>query len=228
MKSFRLLVTLLGCVITAIAAADDYPNKAIRFIMPYPIGGSIDIAGRMVAQRLADNLGQAVVVDNRTGAGGIVGTETGAHAAPDGYTLLLTVGPPHSAFPFFMKNVPFDTVRDFSPIIVVGTAGGGTRRQDAAFAVTTLSDDAIERGLQVVETLVDGRNAARTSYQQALSDCQAAGLPTRALDDADVARLGRIAVAEQMTGRSLRRLGICDHANHPGADGDPGGHQGRL
>jgi tripartite-type tricarboxylate transporter receptor subunit TctC len=120
-KSFRLLVTLLGCVITAIAAADDYPNKAIRFIMPYPIGGSIDIAGRMVAQRLADNLGQAVVVDNRTGAGGIVGTETGARAAPDGYTLLMGGTGTLALSPSLQKNLPYDANRDFTPVTLLVT-----------------------------------------------------------------------------------------------------------
>jgi tripartite-type tricarboxylate transporter receptor subunit TctC len=64
------------------AVAANYPDKTLRLLMPYPAGGSIDFAGRVVARELADNLGQAVVVDNRTGAGGMVGTELGAHAAP--------------------------------------------------------------------------------------------------------------------------------------------------
>ena len=114
MRLLRTVSTVILSALAVSAVADDYPNKAIRLIMPYPIGGSIDIAGRMVAQRLADNLGQAVVVDNRTGAGGIVGTETGARAAPDGYTLLLYnntlwVGP-------LIQTTPYDAVRDFVPI----------------------------------------------------------------------------------------------------------------
>lgn len=82
MNLLRAVATAVCGALALPAVADDYPNKAIRLIMPYPIGGSIDIAGRMVAQRLADNLGQAVVVDNRTGAGGIVGTETGRAPRP--------------------------------------------------------------------------------------------------------------------------------------------------
>jgi tripartite-type tricarboxylate transporter receptor subunit TctC len=105
----------------AIAAAQDYPNKAIRFIMPYPIGGSIDIAGRMVAQRLADNLGQGVVVDNRTGAGGVVGTETAARAAPDGYTLLMGGTGTLALSPSLQKNLPYDPNRDFTPVTLLVT-----------------------------------------------------------------------------------------------------------
>ena len=75
MKLLRPTCVAVLSALALSATADDFPNKAIRFIMPYPIGGSIDIAGRMVAQRLADNLGQAVVVDNRTGANGNVGAD---------------------------------------------------------------------------------------------------------------------------------------------------------
>jgi len=118
-RRFTLLCGLLA--IASIAPAQDYPNKAIRFIMPYPVGGSIDIAGRMVAQRLADNLGQAVVVDNRTGAGGIVGTETGARAAPDGYTLLMGGTGTLALSPSLQKNLPYDPNRDFAPVTLLVT-----------------------------------------------------------------------------------------------------------
>ena len=105
----------------------------IRFIMPYPIGGSIDIAGRMVAQRLADNLGQAVVVDNRTGAGGIVGTETGARAAPDGYTLLmggtgtlaLTVAGTSGGIPYFSSASTWATSAALAANAIVIGGGAG-------------------------------------------------------------------------------------------------------
>jgi tripartite-type tricarboxylate transporter receptor subunit TctC len=102
-------------------AAQEYPTKAVRFIMPYPVGGSIDIAGRMVAQRLADNLGQAVVVDNRTGAGGTVGTETAARAAPDGYTLLMGGIGTLALSPGLQKNLPYDANRDFAPVTLLVT-----------------------------------------------------------------------------------------------------------
>ena len=119
-----LLHTVSTVILSALAVsavADDYPNKAIRLIMPYPIGGSIDIAGRMVAQRLADNLGQAVVVDNRTGAGGIVGTETGARAAPDGYTVLMGGVGTLALSPSLQKNLPYDPNKDFTPVTLLVT-----------------------------------------------------------------------------------------------------------
>lgn len=121
MTSLRSISTAVLSALALSAAADDYPNKAVRFIMPYPIGGSIDIAGRMVAQRLADNLGQAVVVDNRTGAGGIVGTETGAGAAPDGYTLLMGGTGTLALSPSLQKNLPYDPNRDFTPVTLLVT-----------------------------------------------------------------------------------------------------------
>ena len=120
----RALHSILFCGLLAAAAAvaaQTYPNKAIRFIMPYPIGGSIDIAGRLVAQRLADNLGQGVVVDNRTGAGGVVGTETAAHAAPDGYTLLMGGTGTLALSPSLQKNLPYDPNRDLTPITLLVT-----------------------------------------------------------------------------------------------------------
>ncbi len=121
MRSLRSISAIVLCSLALSATADDYPNKAIRFIMPYPIGGSIDIAGRMVAQRLADNLGQAVVVDNRTGAGGIVGTETGARAAPDGYTLLMGGIGTLALSPSLQKNLPYDPNRDLTPVTLLVT-----------------------------------------------------------------------------------------------------------
>ena len=121
MRSLRSISAIVLCSLALSATADDYPNKAIRFIMPYPIGGSIDIAGRMVAQRLADNLGQAVVVDNRTGAGGIVGTETGARAAPDGYTLLMGGIGTLALSPSLQNNLPYDPNRDLTPVTLLVT-----------------------------------------------------------------------------------------------------------
>ena len=121
MKAIRLTaLSLLLAPVLALAQA--YPSKPVRMVVPYSAGGATDTVARAVGNRLSEALGQQVVIDNRGGASGMIGSDIVAKAAPDGYTLLLTVGPPHSAFPFFMKNVPFDTVKDFTPIIVVGTA----------------------------------------------------------------------------------------------------------
>ncbi len=125
MKAIRLVVLslLLAPVLAPLAAlAQAYPSKPVRMVVPYAPGGATDTVARAIGNRLSEALGQPVVIDNRAGAGAIIGSDIVAKAAPDGYTLLLTVGPPHTAFPFFMKNVPFDTVKDFTPIIIVGTA----------------------------------------------------------------------------------------------------------
>jgi tripartite-type tricarboxylate transporter receptor subunit TctC len=112
-----LLALLCGlCTAAPVAAAEEYPNKPIRLIMPYPVGGSIDIAGRLVAERMAEGLGQGVVVDNRTGAGGTVATETAAHAAPDGYTLVMGGNGTQIVSPLLQKNLPYVPTRDFIPL----------------------------------------------------------------------------------------------------------------
>lgn len=105
----------LVCGIPA-GLAQSYPNKTIHFIMPYPVGGSIDIAGRMVMQKVAENLGQPVVIDNRTGAGGIVGTEMAARAPADGYTLVMGGNGTLALSPHLQRNLPYDPLRDFAPV----------------------------------------------------------------------------------------------------------------
>ena len=112
-------ITTAFMLSAGMASAQDYPHKAIRFIMPYPAGGSIDIAGRVVAQQLADNLGQQVVIDNRTGAGGIVGTETAARAAPDGYTLVMGGTGTLALSPHLQRKLPYDPVKDFAPVTLL-------------------------------------------------------------------------------------------------------------
>ena len=113
----RIAVVLLFAIHCASAA--DYPNKTLRLLMPYPAGGSIDFAGRVIARELADNIGQSVVVDNRTGAGGMVGTELGAHAAPDGYTVLMGGTGTLALSPHLQKKLPYDPVRDFAPVTLL-------------------------------------------------------------------------------------------------------------
>ena len=104
------------------ASAQTFPNKAIRLIVPFPPGGPNDILGRVLAQKLSEQLGYQVVVDNRGGAGGIIGAELGARAAPDGYTLLLGGTASLSINPGLHKTLPYDPVKDFSAVSLVGTA----------------------------------------------------------------------------------------------------------
>jgi tripartite-type tricarboxylate transporter receptor subunit TctC len=101
------------------AAAQTYPSRTISIVVPYPAGGSVDGVARILAQKLAENLGQSVIVENRAGgAGGIVGANYVAKAMPDGYTLMLTASI-HVITPFLAKSMPYDVVKDFAPISLV-------------------------------------------------------------------------------------------------------------
>jgi tripartite-type tricarboxylate transporter receptor subunit TctC len=101
------------------AAADDYPSRAIRMIIPFPPGGSNDVVGRIVANQLGNKLGKQVFVDNRAGAGGVVGSDLAAKATPDGYTLLI-VSIAHAVDPWLYKE-PFDSLKDFVPVSIIAT-----------------------------------------------------------------------------------------------------------
>lgn len=103
------------------ASADGYPVRPIRLIVPFPPGGGNDLVGRVTARHLGDQLGQQVVVDNRGGAGGVIGAELAARALPDGYTLLLGGTASLSINPGLGKKLPYDAVTDFVAVVLVGT-----------------------------------------------------------------------------------------------------------
>jgi tripartite-type tricarboxylate transporter receptor subunit TctC len=105
----------------ATAAAQSYPTRTIRLIVPFPPGGGTDIVARVLGQKLHQSLGQPVVIDNRGGAGGTLGTGLAAKAAPDGYTLVL-VPTSHVINPSIYAKLPYDTEKDFSPITMVASA----------------------------------------------------------------------------------------------------------
>jgi tripartite-type tricarboxylate transporter receptor subunit TctC len=102
------------------AFGQSYPTKPVRMIIPFSAGGATDVVVRIVAGKLPDLLGQQVVIDNRVGAGGLIGTEIAAKSNPDGYTLLAT-GTPHVIVPNLYKKVPYDTLKDFAPIMQIGS-----------------------------------------------------------------------------------------------------------
>ena len=109
----------IPCTMSAVAAAESYPSRPIRFIVPFPPGGGNDIVGRIVAAKLAEGLGQPVVVDNRGGAGGTIGTNVTAKAPPDGYTLLvnnISLAVNHTLF----AKLPYDTLKDLAPVSMIG------------------------------------------------------------------------------------------------------------
>lgn len=102
------------------AYGQEWPTRAIRFILPFPPGGSTDILGRLIAERLSAGLGQPVVTENRGGAGGNVGAEAAARAAPDGYTFVL-VAPSLAISPTLYSKINYDPVKDFAPVSLVAT-----------------------------------------------------------------------------------------------------------
>lgn len=113
------LAVFLGLASTEPLSARDYPIKPVRFIVPFAPGGGSDIIARVIAQRMTDTLGQQVVVDNRAGAGGIIGTETAVMAAPDGYTFLL-ISPTYAISPAIYK-LPYDALNAISAVALVDT-----------------------------------------------------------------------------------------------------------
>ena len=121
----RDFITLLGgaaaILPAAVGGAESFPTRPIRLIVPYPAGGGTDIVGRVLGQKLHASLGQPVVIDNRGGAGGTLGTAAAAKSAPDGYTLLL-VPTSHVINPSIYAKLPFDTEKDFAPITMVASA----------------------------------------------------------------------------------------------------------
>ncbi len=118
--------TALACVLSFAAAAHaqqaaaHYPDKPIRVIVPVAAGGGTDIIARIVTSKMGEGLGAVIVIDNRAGAGGILGNEIVAHAPPDGYTLLFTYAA-HTIVPFIYRKVPYDVYKDFAPVTMAGS-----------------------------------------------------------------------------------------------------------
>ena len=123
--------------VATIASAQDYPARPIKLIIPFPPGGSNDVVGRMVATKLGDKIGKPMVVDNRAGAGGVVGTEAAAAAAPDGYTLLV-ISLAHAVNPWLYK-FKYDSLKSFTPIALVG-AGPNVLTVHPSLPVTTVKE----------------------------------------------------------------------------------------
>lgn len=117
-RSALLITALLFVAALPVQGADSYPNRPVRMIIPSGAGGITDIVGRTIAPRLTDALGQQVVVDNRPGASGVLGSNIVAKSAPDGYTLLM-VFPSHPVNPALFPDIPFDTEKAFAPITLV-------------------------------------------------------------------------------------------------------------
>lgn len=120
MKMLKSLLFLL-VVVSSGAWAQAYPSKPVKIIVPFPPGGATDIVTRLVAQKLTETWGQSVIVENRSGAGGNIGGEAAATAAPDGYTLFMTSGSIVTANPYIYKKMAFDPAKDLAPITNVAS-----------------------------------------------------------------------------------------------------------
>jgi tripartite-type tricarboxylate transporter receptor subunit TctC len=133
----KTLLALLLAFLSSFAFAQTYPTKPIRLIIPFPPGGSNDVVGRAIGLQLAERLGQGVVIDNRGGAGGVIGTNEAAKAAPDGYTLLLisTAFPTSVAF----NRLPQDAMKSFAPVAMLGS-GPALLVVPASSQVNSVSD----------------------------------------------------------------------------------------
>jgi tripartite-type tricarboxylate transporter receptor subunit TctC len=121
MSRSRFLAAFLFLGISLAATAQDWPNKPVKFVSPYPPGGSVDPLARMFALKLGESLKQNFIVENRTGASGVIGTEYVAKSAPDGYTFVF-IFDTHAVHQALNPKIPFDPVKDFAPVMIVGTA----------------------------------------------------------------------------------------------------------
>jgi tripartite-type tricarboxylate transporter receptor subunit TctC len=114
----RLLLVLL--LVAGSAWAQGWPSRPEKLVVPFPPGGTTDVIGRLLAQRLAEQLNASIVVENRPGAGGTIGSEHVARSAPDGYTLLVSAVTSHVIYPLFNPAAPYDPLRDFTHIALLG------------------------------------------------------------------------------------------------------------
>lgn len=117
----RWLIAVVAVLIAGTANADTYPTRPVKFVVPFLAGGNTDLIARLFAQKMSETWGQPVVVENRTGAAGIIGSEVVARSAPDGYTILFGTIGTHAVSVSLYKKLPYDPERDFAPITLLAT-----------------------------------------------------------------------------------------------------------
>src|SRR3954462_15461320 len=117
----KILGALLALMVVTTVYSQDWPTKPVKFVSPYPPGGSVDPLARLFAAKLTDALKQQFIVENRTGASGIIGTDYVAKSAPDGYTFCF-IFDTHAVHKALNPKLPFDPIKDFAPVMLVGTA----------------------------------------------------------------------------------------------------------
>src|SRR5690606_13728075 len=122
LKKLTLLASFAALAFSATVSAQDYPSKPIKVVVPYPPGGITDIVGRTVSERISKDLGQAVVVENKAGAGGSIGASEAARAKPDGYTLFIGTSATHGTNPSTYANLSYNAEKDFEPVAFIAWA----------------------------------------------------------------------------------------------------------
>jgi len=140
-----------------VQAQQDFPSKPLRFIVPYPPGGPLDTMARLLAEKARDTLGQPIVVENKAGAGGNIGADLAAKAAPDGYTLVMGAVATHAINPWLYANLPYDPVKDFAPITLVASVPN---------VLVVNKDFAEKNGIDDLGTLIDyaKKNPGKLNY----------------------------------------------------------------
>jgi tripartite-type tricarboxylate transporter receptor subunit TctC len=122
-KLFQFIVVISGFFLIGGASnASNWPERQIRLVIPFPAGGSTDIVGRLIGEKLSARLGQTVIIDNRAGAGGTTGADVVSKSAPDGYTFLLGTSSTHTIAPNLYSKISYNPIKDFSPVSLIGLA----------------------------------------------------------------------------------------------------------
>jgi len=119
--SIALASAVIATSAIAEAGEDGWPERPLRLVVPFPAGSSTDIIARIVAQKLSHRLGQQVVIENRAGASGNIGADAVAKAAPDGYTIGIATASTHAVATSLSPNLPYDPIRDFAPVAMIGS-----------------------------------------------------------------------------------------------------------
>jgi tripartite-type tricarboxylate transporter receptor subunit TctC len=122
MRRIAAILAVLSAVATSAAAQSEYPDKPVRLIVPFPAGSATDIVSRLMAQKFSEKLGQQFIVENRPGASGNLGADIIAKSAPDGYTIGLITASTHGVTPALGTKLPYDSIKDFKPISMIGAA----------------------------------------------------------------------------------------------------------
>ena len=222
----RSICAALAFWLTASAVAQPYPAKPVRIISPFPPGQATDIMARLVADNLAQSLGQPFLVENRAGAGGALGTEVAAKAAPDGYTLVMGTIGPLAISPALYSKLGYDPVRDFAAISNLGLTPQ-TLVVSASSGMKTLKDFVERAKAKPVDYASSGNGSASHLAMEmfrSASGVQLSHIPFKGSSDAQTQVLaGRVevmfdaipGVAAQIKAGKLRALGIASSERSP-------------